>query len=410
MKTAAVLPALSLRLVGLSLLGLATAAPATETATATATATKPLPEGVVAAPRAEVPWTVAALAVPFEAPAPPEAWLLAALLDEPATWRGTAVGALLEVGGRLEASCHPDGLVFVVEGPARLQAQIVAAALALEGPGATQDALARAQARALRRRVLDESDTAKQARAALWRAWFGEGAPDPRLVVDEMQVIRLEPGALDALRGKLARAPGRALFVEGRIEAASLAEAGARLGHSGGATLDPRAPVPGAGRVVLQRPGAQRRLLLGHPLPPAPELDGPFGAALTEALRPTAAALGGTVELSLHRGAALLLFDLPLEGREADDAEAALKSALTALRQSPPPARALAPLLEKARASEAQERAQVGQAARALAARYLRAGAVAKGPETPEALRGLLRLALLPEALRAVLVEPSPLP
>ena len=373
-----------------------------------------LPPGVFVAPRTEVPWVVAVFALPVDGP-PPEAWLLSALLEEPDIWRGSDVGALLDGGGRLEIKSGPEGILVVAEGPSSQEAQVYRAAFALlsgslderKPDGAT---LGRAQARALRRRALDGGDSGRLARDALWRAWFGPHTPGRALVLNEMQVIRADLSALEALRTGLARAPDPALFIEGRFTQASLAEAASRLAARTAPPLMARAVVPGPSRISLRHKGAPPRLLLAHPLPPSPELDGPFGAALLEAIRPAVGPLGASVELSHQRGATLLIFDVPLGERTADEVEAALKAALEGLRREPPLSKALAPLLARARAEEASRRAEIGGAALGRARRYLRFGSAGGDEGTPEALRERLRWVLLPEALRSVWVDSAAVP
>lgn len=367
-----------------------------------------LPPSVVALERREVPWVVAALALPAEAPSA-ELWILGALLDEPAAWSGTAVERLLQRGGSFSAEGGPDGLVLVAEGPTKEQALVFEAALAVLSHPVSAAALAPAQAYALKRRALAQADARGQALRALWRAFYGERAPAPFPTLGELELLRIGPDRLEEVRRALVAFEARRLFVEGRFELAALREAARALPEAPAPGPSPRPLLPQAPLVAVDVPGAAPRLFAAQPLPPVPGVFGPLGEALRAAVAKALEPLGGSASLSLHRAGALLVVEVPLDEKDAAAREAELRAALEALRQAPPDLKALDGLLAEARAAKARRSARVGASARASARAHL-FGAPPSEEASAAALRDLLRLALLPEALRLVLVEPAPLP
>lgn len=355
--------------------------------------------------RGEAPFAVAALMVPTPGEHPLARVLLAALLDEPGAIEGGPWAAFEAEGGRLSAALEPGGLLLVAEGPFEALPAAVEALLGF-GEGALSMAhLPHARARALRRRALDAADAGLLAEDALWRAAFGEGAPQASFTADELELVRAPLGALEAERAALARAPGQSLHLEGRLADAVVADVQARLGPAQARPLLEVAP--GGTARDLSLGGATPRLWLAQPLPPWPELRGPFGAALLAAITPATVPHGATASLAFRPGGCLLLLELPAQGDSAEAQTVRLAAALGALRQAPPAEADLDGLLRAAAAAEARSLAVIGAGAREDAQRSLLFGAAPEGPKTAAALREFLWLALAPEALRAVLVTPA---
>jgi hypothetical protein len=368
------------------------------------------PAGVAVHERAEVPWLTAALAIPLAAP-PAELSVLALLLEEPDAWRGTRVQAFFDHGGRLRAAAHAGGLVLVAAGESRHGTEVVETALAVLGPiELSKDAFPAAQARALARRAFFADDAAGPAKATLWRSFFGESAAH----LDEMALLRLEPADLGAAREALRKSSGHALFLEGRLEgrieapldAAKLAASVAALRVREAKAGTARAPRSGERELLVS--GPRRTRVLAQPVPASAVWQTPAGLGALRLLETTLAPLGEVRVEVERRGAAALLFVVvdephrPLEDPARGEVAAAMKRV-----RDPKTRLEEGPWLVMGRAELAEREAEVGARARRLAQAHLEGA-----PTTPDdaaqatpSLRDWLRLVLMPEALREVVVR-----
>ncbi len=398
------------------------------------------PAGVLAKERAELPFVVAALAIPVDQP-PALLPLLASWLEQPESWPKGPVSTLFAVGGRVRARAFADGLVVVADGPAERQGEVVAAALALLSDASPRArGLAAARAEALSERYAAADDGEARARAALWRAWYGEGAAAARAGPDERALLAAtEADVRAALDDVKRRSFGHALFLEGAVSPSELPLVVGKLRPAFApagppslprptpalASASPEARAPGAaGALVDDRPapppaGAsdERVLVVGHPLPEGP-WGGLLGHAFTRALERRLAPLGeARVDVEAGRHARLLVVTLRPTGALGNDSgtaasvRAAATDALLEAREQAARDRALASDLEAAAADLARADRRVG----GWAERQARAHLTGTGASTPAAtprdqlgaLVGLLRVSVLPEVLRAAPLPPA---
>lgn len=382
------------------------------------------PAGIEAKPRAELPWVVAAIAIPIDQP-PALLPLVASWLEQPESWAEGPVARLLAAGGVVRARAFADGLVVVAEGPAERQGDVVAASLALLGDAApSKRGFGPARAEALAFAAQDDDEAA--ARQALWRAWYGEAAAKARAGASEEALLAATlPDLSAALDDVKRRSFGHKLFLEGPVDPGALPSVVGALRPAWAPSGPPSLPRPLArqGEDGVREPAhdgspavgegaaagapAPRLLVVGHPLPPGP-WSSVVGYAFTRALERRLAPLGeATAVVESGRHARLLVVTLrpkaPAEGTAAtyEQARAAIESALATAREEAARDRALDGDLAAAAAGLARDERRLGAWAERQALAHLTGPAAALTEAPKDALVGLLRISVLPEVLRA---------
>ena len=252
------------------------------------------------------PRAVAVMALPYQ-PDPAINRLFSALWNLPAGLVDGPVADLRKKGGSFQIQSDGRGLVVVAEGPPAFSEAVILAAKNFATGDFSPQMVPWAKAAVLKADALSPMGPTELGEERLWELFYGQSTSSNALKVEDLALLRLGEAELKAFQQRLQQQ--KAIF------------------YSDNNTRQPSSFVPAQ---PTQQPGPallrvsslhldEARLLVGQPLPPFVALRQAAGAEWVRTLQSELADLNAKVRLSFRPSSVLLILDLPLRGKSADE-------------------------------------------------------------------------------------------